>query len=151
MWLFDGIIFVLASDALRILERESRLKSVSLTQVQRQTVQAYREAIAIQSSHPHDPHSEAELSKSLHGLGTLLDQKGRYPEADQTLRRALALQRALPNGSPGDVAQTLKDLALERKRQVADKLRADLKALEGKYGRFPDGAELVREARDGRG
>jgi conjugative relaxase-like TrwC/TraI family protein len=34
-----------ASDALRMLERESRLQSVSLTQVQRQTVQAYREAI----------------------------------------------------------------------------------------------------------
>ena len=34
-----------ASDALRILERESHLKSVSLLQVQRQTVQDYREAI----------------------------------------------------------------------------------------------------------
>jgi tetratricopeptide (TPR) repeat protein len=72
---------------------------------------AYREAIAIQSSRPHDSYSQAELSKSLHGLGTLLDQKGRYPEADQTLRRALELQRGLPNGSQGDVARTLKDLA----------------------------------------
>jgi ATP-dependent exoDNAse (exonuclease V) alpha subunit len=34
-----------ASDALRVLERESHLKSVSLLQVQRQTVQDYREAI----------------------------------------------------------------------------------------------------------
>jgi conjugative relaxase-like TrwC/TraI family protein len=34
-----------ACDALRILEKESRLKSVELTQVQRQTVKAYREAI----------------------------------------------------------------------------------------------------------
>ena len=34
-----------ASDALRILEKESHLKSTSLTQVQRQTAQDYREAI----------------------------------------------------------------------------------------------------------
>ena len=34
-----------AGDALRILEKESQLKSTSLTQVQRQTVQQYREAI----------------------------------------------------------------------------------------------------------
>ena len=34
-----------ASDALRILEKESHLKSTSLTQVQRQTEQAYRDAI----------------------------------------------------------------------------------------------------------
>jgi conjugative relaxase-like TrwC/TraI family protein len=34
-----------AGDALRILEKESHLKSTSLTQVQRQTAQAYREAI----------------------------------------------------------------------------------------------------------
>ena len=34
-----------AGDSLRILENESRLKSISLTQVQRQTVRRYREAI----------------------------------------------------------------------------------------------------------
>jgi conjugative relaxase-like TrwC/TraI family protein len=34
-----------ASDALRVLERESNLKSVSLSEVQRQTAQGYREAI----------------------------------------------------------------------------------------------------------
>jgi ATP-dependent exoDNAse (exonuclease V) alpha subunit len=34
-----------ASDALRVLERESQLRSTSLTQVQRQTVREYREAI----------------------------------------------------------------------------------------------------------
>src|SRR5437879_9358047 len=36
---------VQARDALRVLEKESRLKSCSLTQVQRQTVADYREAI----------------------------------------------------------------------------------------------------------
>jgi ATP-dependent exoDNAse (exonuclease V) alpha subunit len=41
-----------AGDALRILEWESGLRSVSLTQVQRQTVEAYREAIEALREHP---------------------------------------------------------------------------------------------------
>jgi conjugative relaxase-like TrwC/TraI family protein len=41
-----------AGDALRILERESGLRSVSLTQVQRQTAAAYREAIEALREHP---------------------------------------------------------------------------------------------------
>jgi ATP-dependent exoDNAse (exonuclease V) alpha subunit len=41
-----------AGDALRILERESGLRSVSLTQVQRQTSEAYREAIEALREHP---------------------------------------------------------------------------------------------------
>src|SRR5581483_2610616 len=42
-----------AGDALRILEKESHLKSASLTQVQRQTSQAYREAIQELRRNPH--------------------------------------------------------------------------------------------------
>ncbi len=41
-----------AGDALRILERESGLRSVSLTQVQRQTSTAYRQAIEALREHP---------------------------------------------------------------------------------------------------
>jgi ATP-dependent exoDNAse (exonuclease V) alpha subunit len=41
-----------ASDALRVLEKESRLRSVSLTQVQRQKVTAYRAAIEELRSDP---------------------------------------------------------------------------------------------------
>jgi len=41
-----------AADALRILERESHLKSVSLTQVQRQSVKEYRKAIQELWRHP---------------------------------------------------------------------------------------------------
>jgi hypothetical protein len=40
-----------AGDALRILERESGLRSVSLTQVQRQTLEAYRQAIEALREH----------------------------------------------------------------------------------------------------
>ena len=41
-----------AGDALRILERESGLRCVSLTQVQRQTSVAYRQAIEALRGHP---------------------------------------------------------------------------------------------------
>jgi conjugative relaxase-like TrwC/TraI family protein len=41
-----------AGDALRILERESGLRSVSLTQIQRQTSEAYRQAVETLREHP---------------------------------------------------------------------------------------------------
>jgi conjugative relaxase-like TrwC/TraI family protein len=41
-----------AGDALRILERESGLRRVSLTQVQRQTPEAYRQAVEALREHP---------------------------------------------------------------------------------------------------
>ncbi len=72
---------------------------------------AYRQAIAIQSARPQDRLSRIELSKTLHGLGTLLEQQGRYADADRILRQALKLQRKLHPGPDGDIAITLKDLA----------------------------------------
>jgi ATP-dependent exoDNAse (exonuclease V) alpha subunit len=47
-----------ASDALRILETESGLKSISLTGVQRQTNPDYREAIKIMRSSPEQAHTK---------------------------------------------------------------------------------------------
>jgi conjugative relaxase-like TrwC/TraI family protein len=49
-----------AGDALAILERESMLKSVSLTQVQRQTRKGYREAIQALRSNPERGFSKLE-------------------------------------------------------------------------------------------
>src|SRR5713101_4003213 len=49
-----------AGDALRILECESGLRSVSLTQVQRQTAEAYREAIEALREHPARGFSQLE-------------------------------------------------------------------------------------------
>jgi plasmid stability protein len=51
----------------------------------------------------------------------------------------------------GELRQTLKDVALDRKRVVADRLRANLKEMEEKYGTFSDSAALIREDRDARG
>ena len=71
----------------------------------------YRDAIAIQVSRPDDPQSQVELARTLHGLGDLLDQQGRFADADRTLRLALDRQRKLYGAEHGDIARTLKDLA----------------------------------------
>jgi len=76
----------------------------------------YRDAIVIQVSRRDDPQSQAELARSLHGLGNLLEQQGRFADADRTLRLALDRQRKLYGTAHGDIARTLKDLA-----QVIDK------------------------------
>ena len=49
-----------ASDALRILERESGLKSVSLTEVQRQTNSVYREAVKTMRHSPEEGFAQLE-------------------------------------------------------------------------------------------
>ncbi len=51
----------------------------------------------------------------------------------------------------GELRQALKELAAKRKQEIADELRADLKALEARYGTFSDSAVLIREDRDTRG
>lgn len=71
----------------------------------------YRDAIVIQVARPDDAQSQAELARSLHGLGTLLEQQGRFADADRTLRQALDLQHKLYGAAHGDIARTQKDLA----------------------------------------
>ena len=70
---------------------------------------AYREALALLGAE--DPQTRAELAKTLHGLGTVLQHKGRYPDAEQVLRRALEQEHALYGATHPDIARTLKDLA----------------------------------------
>ena len=50
-----------------------------------------------------------------------------------------------------ELRSALRDAALQRKQELAAELRADLAALEQKYGTFSDSAVLVREDRDARG
>jgi tetratricopeptide (TPR) repeat protein len=71
---------------------------------------AYREALALQSTHD-DPQARAEVAKTLYGLGIVLEQKGRFADAERTLREALEQQRRLYGAAHGDIARTLKDLA----------------------------------------
>jgi tetratricopeptide (TPR) repeat protein len=83
---------------------------------------AYRNAIRIEAARPADRPSQIQLANSLYGLGTLFAEDGRTPDAERSLRDALALQQTLYGESNPDVARTLKDLA----RAVAD--GGDLKA-----------------------
>lgn len=50
-----------------------------------------------------------------------------------------------------ELREILTGTALQRKKAIADKMRADLKQIEEKYGLFSDSAKLIREDRDARG
>jgi tetratricopeptide (TPR) repeat protein len=73
---------------------------------------AYREAASLLTAHPKDRRAQIALANSLYGLGTVLDSQGRYPDAQQRFREALALQHRLYGEKHGDIARTLKDLAV---------------------------------------
>ena len=49
------------------------------------------------------------------------------------------------------LAQVLTDVALAKKRAIADEMRAGLDELRSKYGTFSDSAKAIREDRDRRG
>jgi tetratricopeptide (TPR) repeat protein len=72
---------------------------------------SYREAIVFESALPPTAGNRAALARTLHGLGVLLERQGRYPDAEQVLRRALELQRAALGPAHPDMARTLQDLA----------------------------------------
>jgi len=82
----------------------------------------FRESIAKLRAQPTSSAQQATLAKSLHGLGMALSNQGKFPEAEQQLRTALAIQRRLFGEVNGEVARTLEDLG-----QVVDQ-RGDLKA-----------------------
>jgi conjugative relaxase-like TrwC/TraI family protein len=58
-----------ATDALRVLEKESQLRSVSLTQVQRQSVRAYREAMEALRVDAGQGFSRLEQMGAVHEVG----------------------------------------------------------------------------------
>ena len=71
----------------------------------------YHEAFELQRAQPKDPHARALLARGLFGLGLVLAQQGRYPEAEKALRDALAIQQKLFGGDHGDIARTLQNIA----------------------------------------
>lgn len=72
---------------------------------------AYRRAIVLQSSLPHEQRDDAALALSLYGLGNELQNDGKSAEAERTLREALALQQRVFKGPSADTARTLQVLA----------------------------------------
>ena len=71
----------------------------------------YREAIQAESLRPTDPASQVQLANSLYGYGVLLRREGRFEDAQQNLRDALARQQALYGAVHPAIAHTLMELA----------------------------------------
>jgi tetratricopeptide (TPR) repeat protein len=71
----------------------------------------YEEALALQRAQPENPQVQALLAKGQFGLGVVLYQQGRFPEAERSLRAALATQKQLFGETHGDIARTLQNLA----------------------------------------
>ncbi len=86
-----------ASDALRVLERESHLKSVSLSEVHRQTAQGYREAIQELRRDPDRGFDKLEQ------IGAVREVP--WPERAQEVQRAYSEAHVQPNakGQPSGV------------------------------------------------
>jgi conjugative relaxase-like TrwC/TraI family protein len=74
-------------DALRVLERESNLKSVSLLQVQRQTNAEYKAAVEALRNHPADGFSKLEAMGAIREV----DWRLRAQEVSKAYRQAAAL------------------------------------------------------------
>jgi conjugative relaxase-like TrwC/TraI family protein len=107
-----------ACDALRILEKQSGLKSVSLTGVQRQTVASYREAI---QELRHDP--ERGIHK-LEAMGAIREVA--WPDRAQAIQQAYFEARAGQNlkGEPGTVLVVAS--RHEEIRQITVAIRTEL-------------------------
>lgn len=72
---------------------------------------SYTTAIQILTHRPPNRDDQIELADSRAGLGKLLADEGRYPDAEKNLRAALQLQQRLYGDSNPAVARTLKELA----------------------------------------
>jgi tetratricopeptide (TPR) repeat protein len=72
----------------------------------------YREAITLLSSRSQEVQAQIALAQSLYGLGNVQAQQGRYEDAERSLRDSLQRQRRLFGASHGDIARTLKLLAM---------------------------------------
>jgi conjugative relaxase-like TrwC/TraI family protein len=119
-------------DALRVLERESKLQSVSLLQVQRQTVAEYRQAV--------------EALRSSPALGfRKLDTMGAIREVDWRLKAqevSLAYRQAVMQPNAKGHARSVLVVAgtHEEIRAVTHAIRNDLKAA----GELGDGQSFIR-------
>ena len=73
--------------------------------------QAYRESIEHLKHLPSSQQTDVSLAKAFFGLGSEQIEVGHYPDAEQSLRAALALQQRLFPGPNENTARTLQVLA----------------------------------------
>jgi ATP-dependent exoDNAse (exonuclease V) alpha subunit len=116
-----------AGDALRVLEKESRLKSVSLTQVHRQAVQGYREAI---QEFRRDP---ARGLERLEAMGAVREVP--WSERAQAVAQALAEYRA-QGRNPLVVCATHDEIG-----RVTEAIRSSMK----QAGELREGTQVWRD------
>ena len=121
-----------ASDALRILEKESSLQSVSLTQVQRQSVSEYRQAI---QKLRHDP--EQGLNK-LEAMGAIREVD--FQQRAQTVQQAYTEAHSQRNVKrhPRQV------LVVAATHEEIDNITQAIRAERIKIGELKDGKTLER-------
>lgn len=77
---------------------------------------AYREALRLEQDSGTSPQARAAVATSLHGLGYVLANAGRYAEAEKNLRAALDLQQKLYPSPSAEIARTYKDLGFTAER-----------------------------------
>jgi conjugative relaxase-like TrwC/TraI family protein len=114
-----------ACDALRILEKESRLKSVSLTQVQRQTVIGYREAIQ-------------ELRRNPERGFEKLDEIG-------AVRETLFLNRPLEIAQAYIESKTQNTLVVCATHEEIDRVTEAIRSVRKNAGELGESAQLSRD------
>ena len=122
-----------ACDALRILEKESRLKSIPLTQVQRQTAGDYREAIQELRRDP-----ERGFAK-LNAMGAVREVA--WAERAQEVAKEYREAQDQPNHAGGQPTVLVVCATHEEIDRVTEAIRADRKAA----GKLADGAQLTRD------
>jgi len=119
-------------DALRVLERESNLKSVSLLQVQRQTNAEYKTAVEALRVHPADGFSKLEAMGAIREV----DWRLRAQEVSQAYREAAAI----PNVK-GEARSVLVTAATHDEiKSVTHSIRQDRK----RAGELAEGIQFVQ-------
>jgi ATP-dependent exoDNAse (exonuclease V) alpha subunit len=108
-----------ASDALRVLEKESNLKSISLTQVQRQTSRGYREAI---QELRHDPESGFDKLEAMSAI-----REVPWLDRAQAVQQAYTEAQAQPNAKDQPRSVLIVAATHEEIGQITEAIRAERK------------------------
>jgi conjugative relaxase-like TrwC/TraI family protein len=116
-----------ACDALRILEKESRLKSVELTQVQRQTVMAYREAIKELRRGPARGFEKLEKMGAVHEVPWL--------DRAQTVAQAVAAAEQ----------QGRNTLVVCATHEEIDRITEEIRSSRKRWGKLGEGIQVGRD------
>jgi ATP-dependent exoDNAse (exonuclease V) alpha subunit len=104
-----------ASDALRILERESDLKSVSLTEVQRQTNSLYREALKTMRHSPEEGFAQLEKLGAIREVSIL--DRGQIVADLHRQFRVEGRETLVVAGTHAEISQLTEAIRRDRKKR----------------------------------